>query len=247
MLGLLLSLALAWAAPDANTLRTQWRTESPRLKLPVDLSEADFATLAAGEAVAHRRDSAGGAFAIGAIWRPSPAKHAWVVIQDGKDRPLAGGSRTAWLPGATATRRDVYMWIDLPWPLSDRHWVSRMDIQTDIHAATQGRVWQRRWTNAPNSPVIAKSVADPEAVWIEQNDGAWTIMEVGGGSLCVLVVRTVLGGAIPESISGSWAVSTLKGTMRQVAKFSSTAPQHYVAGHDQLYAPTGTALPFGLR
>lgn len=242
LLAVLLASAHA-AAPPADELLRTWRADEPALHLPVALPDGDFATLARGEPVAHRRDANGAAYAIGAIWVPAPPQSVWVTIQDARDRPIMSYAQVDWLPGATATRRDVFMLLDLPWPLANRQWVTRFQHDAATFAATSGRVWQRLWSLT--DPKEART-PDPDAIWLEHNDGSWSIVGAGSGSFCVLIVRTVLGGNLPPDITQTWATSTLKGTLRSVAQLAPTTPAHYTSGHEPMYTPAGELLPFGL-
>lgn len=233
-------------APDATALTTAWEAEHAAIErlgsIPVSLSGGDFVDLATGEPVVHRVDTAAGAFAAGAVWVSVPLGIAWVAIQDAKDRPIGHQITHTWLPGETEGRRQVYMRLDLPWPLADRQWVSDLVNNRALHAATDGRVWQRRWTLG--DPKLAPN-ADPSAVWVEENQGAWTLVPVGEGTLCVLTIRSVIGGSVPADIAQSWANSVLKRTLRTFAEMAPGTVEHYGAAHEAIVAPDGTVVPRG--
>jgi hypothetical protein len=235
--------AVALATPGSAALASAWTTDEAQLRLPVALVADDFDVLATGEPVAHRIDTDSGAYAVGAMWIAASPASVWVTLQDTRHRPIMAGANSTWLPGETPTHRDVYMLLDLPWPVSDRQWVGDFRAATAAYDATSGRVWQRRWT--VGDPALA-SAPDPDAIWVETNEGAWTLIAVDGGTLCVLSIRTVLGGAIPTDLAQSWAKGSMKSTMRTLGELAPGTAAHYAAGHVVIYDPDGVALPFGL-
>lgn len=230
--------------PDAASLQAAWERDSAAVEalgpgVPMSFTDHDFVALARGEAISRRLDTPEGAFATGAMWIAAPIAATWIATQDAGDRPLSS-SNHEWLPGATPTMRHTYMRVDLPWPISDRQWVAEFRANSAVYAATDRRVWQRSWTLADRALALHP---DPDAMWITEATGAWTLLDTGEGALAVFAVRTVLGGSIPPSLSQTWAVSTLKNTLRKLAEQAPTVPEHYDAAHTPMYAPDGVLLP----
>jgi hypothetical protein len=232
-------------APDAAALQAAWDRDRASIAAhghgaPITLGERDFAALARGDAIARRVDSGDGAFATGAAWVPGPIAAAWIALQDAGDRPLSSGAVHEWLPGATPTSRQTYMRIDLPWPVSDRQWVAEFRANGDLYATTDHRVWERSWAIA--DPALAPH-PDPDAMWIREATGAWTLLDVGDGCLAIFAVRTVLGGSIPTEITQAWAVTTVKNTVRKLVERAPTVAEHYGSAHTPMYTPDGALLP----
>jgi hypothetical protein len=136
--------------------------------------------------------------------------------------------------------RRVYSKVDLPYPLSDRHWVAELRTNRALYDATSGRVWQREWQDV--DPSLAPS-PDPDAAWITETRGAWTVMATDEGTLVLFSVRTVLGGLVPASITQAWAVRTLRASLQGVADRAKGMPSHYTADHERVLTPAGQPIP----
>jgi len=235
---------VADASPTAESLRAAWTAEASAVAahgpIPLELTAADYADLAAGESVAHRVDTETATFATGAVWVEAPMTAAWIAIQDSKDRPLGRDLFHETLPGETPGHRQTYMRMALPWPMSDRQWVADLAHNRPLFDATGGRVWQRRWTLA--DPALAPH-PDPDAVWLEASEGAWTFVAVDGGTLCLFAIHNELGGAIPSSISRSFATSTVKNGLKTLVIHATDMPTHYRGGHDVVVTPDNAPIP----
>lgn len=233
-------------AATPTALRAAWDRDAPardaKSTAPATLRPEDFDTLGAGQTISRRIDRDDGAYVLGAIVVDAPKEVVWVAIQDGLHFPEPPVT-TTWLP-STAPTRLVYMYFDLPAILSDRQWVALFTPNAALAAASNDRVWQRSWRVA--DPALAPNPS-PDATWVTTNTGAWTLTPVGDQTLAVFTVRTVLGGMIPEWISGRWAVGTLDGALGRLRDRAAKVPAHYDAAHAPVYRPDGTTLPaFGV-
>ncbi len=238
--------------PGASALRAAWAAHAPAVRgpIPAVLEAGDFATLAAGEAVTRRWDQppaeAGGrpvTWATGAIWVPTPVQAPWIEICDAPHAPPSRLHVTRipgpWPPGV----RTVYSLLDLPWPFDDRQWVSRLEPDADLHARDPA-LWRRTWRVV--DPALAPD-PDPDAVWMVENRGAWTMLDLGenAGTLVVFTLRTVLGGRIPAGVSQRFALLGLADALERLAARAPGMRAHYGAGHEPVYAPDGRAIPPG--
>lgn len=230
-----LSASVALAVPA--DLADQWAAVEPEIRartgVPVPLSPDDLATIAAGGAVASRFDTDRGAYATGAVWVDAPVDQVWLVVNDGEHAP---GGRTTLrvLPAPDGIRR-VHLTLALPFPIADRQWVSNIVPSRELYEATGGRVWQRTWSLAD-----ASLAEEPDnAVWLKENRGAWTLVDVGDGTLLMFTVRTVLGGLLPASITQGWAVRSLRDNFEETATRASAMPAHYEGEHRVIRNPGG--------
>ena len=231
-------------APSVDQVEVAWERDVDAVRtagIPHgELDRDDFAALARGEPIAKRMDTPDGAFATGAIVMPVPIEAAWLSIQDAThfsdpDEPL----KVTRLPGETPLGRDVYMKLELPWPLADRHWVAAMRSNETLHSATDGRVWQRSWSLA--DPTLAPD-PDPKGIWVKANTGSWTLVDLGDHTLAVIAARAVLGGSIPPAISQTWAIRTLADSMQRVSDRAEVMEEHYGEEHAPIYVPDGSVV-----
>ncbi|MEQ1565623.1 MAG: hypothetical protein ABMA64_08295 [Myxococcota bacterium] len=234
--------ASAYAVPA--DLDARWaavaEAVAARSPVPVPFGPDDLRELASNPVVARRYDTPSGAYATGAMFVDAPVTSVWITLQDAPHDPPSRVSIER-LTAPTGVRR-VHMTLDLPYPLADRQWVSDVTTNRALYDATGGVVWQRTWVKG--DPALATN-ADPDVVWIAENRGAWTMIDCGAeGTLVLFSVRSVLGGMLPESITNTFALSTLRTAMRGLADRAHAIPEHYAAGHEVISTPTGHAIPY---
>lgn len=247
--------AIAFAGPDPRALESAWRavtpviTQSGKLPLPT-LSGADFDDIASGDIIKQRAGKKGEVDrAIGIGWLPYSVDAVWVGVLDDVHDDLVSGLTETWLPGTTADRKILYQHLDLPMPVSDRHWVIIIENTRALHAASNGGVWERTWDLDPRgdaalAEVPAGLVKDPaSAIVTPVNDGGWYLVPAEGGVLVVYQVRTVIGGNIPDELVVQYAMSTLDELITHVGELAARAPTHYRAGHYAITRPDGSAIP----
>ena len=168
---LLLFLSLAHAQPDASTLAAAWGAQRSVVEAqafrPVDLTAQDFAELGAGR-VAKRRIPAGDADRIlGATWSAHSRDALWIAILDDADFTLVESLTEIRLADTDWGHKRLYQHLDLPWPVSDRHWVLEIKNNVALAAQTQDQVWERVWDLADPSHIPS---GRPEAIWSPIND-----------------------------------------------------------------------------
>lgn len=234
---------VAAAAPDAAGIEAAWLADADAIArhgaVPATLEAADFHVLARGDVVVHRADTPEGAWATGAVFLPVAIGDAWIAVQDQQHRPIGRTAEEEVLPTSTPGSKRVYLRLALPWPVSDRQWVADLTSNGALFAATDGRVWQRRWTLGDRA--LAPHPAD-DAVWMEENTGGWTLLPAGDGTLAVMVVRSAPGGSLPREITQSWATSSLAGMLRRLREVAPGTRAHYDAGHEPVLGPDGRPL-----
>lgn len=238
-----LSLLAHAEPPSAEALRAAWEaTASPHWVHRPTFSDRDWSRLAAGKVVKRRERLDGPDRVIGAFWSASPKDPLWLSVQDERHWVVVDGYVDEDLPGSTFANRTLYQRIGLPWPFSDRQWVIELGNNDPLRAQTNNGVWERAWSLSTRRGSVHE---DPDAVWVEYNDGGWILASLGGGTLLIYHVRATVDGSIPDEAATQWALMTVSGMLRQIDERATTeVPTHYVAGHVPIVRPDGSAIPF---
>ncbi len=253
----------AMARPDADALVRCWQQAVPWLRQasawPVPpVTDADLARVAAGQVARRRVDqpphARGGVdLVLGVGWVPDPPEAVWIGALDDAHSGLVEDLVEVQLPGTTPTRKILYQRVDLPFPITDRHWVIDIRSTADLFRVSGGRAWERTWTLDPRGQAALASLparAQPrdEATWTPVNEGTWLLLEAEGGTLVVYRVRTDIGGLIPADLVARWSVRKMVEFIEGMHRLAAGVPTHYVGDHPRFLRPDGTPIePYGVR
>jgi hypothetical protein len=151
-----------------------------------------------------------------------------------------------------------YQFMDLPWPVANRHWIIRLEKGVDVAAKTSGRAWEQSWHLVANGESTAVALAESGktnglsvghvrgARYLDANDGAWALFALRDDLTLIAYNLTItLGGLIPEGMAAHFAMSALEELLDRIAVNTKLVPTHYVDGHGPIYAGDGTPIPTG--
>ena len=223
------------------------------------LSRKELETLLVGEVV-RRKDTPNGAGkperVFGVMLTPVPASHVWIVLSDvhfARGGEYSGKRLTP--PGVDPARS--YGFLDLPWPVADRHWV--VDVSTNARLAqqTENRCWERHWDLPPGADTMAQEAGaagsvegvTPDmakaAIATPVNKGAWTVVSLPGGmTLVSYQLSTVVGGDIPADAISEFALRAMRTLLKSIVEKAKTVPEHYDASHPPIPGADGKPIPF---
>jgi len=149
-----------------------------------------------------------------------------------------------------------YQFMDLPWPVKNRHWVIRIREAAEVAAATDGEVWESHWKLVHGGEASARTLAAaggtaPKTLddvrgarYLEENDGAWAFFALDEElTLVAYNLTIVLGGWIPEGLAARFAMRELESLLDRVAKAAVGARSHYVGDHPPIRGGDGIPLP----
>lgn len=152
-----------------------------------------------------------------------------------------------------------YQFMDLPWPVRNRHWVIKVEKGIDVCAKTSGQAWEQSWHLVKDGESTARELAAAGraggvpldkvkgARYLEANDGAWAAFALGDDlTLIAYNLTIVLGGLVPEGMAARFAMRALEDLMDRIAANVARVPEHYVDGHAPIYAGDGTEIPRGI-
>jgi hypothetical protein len=149
-----------------------------------------------------------------------------------------------------------YQFMDLPWPVENRHWAIDIHRNRDLARATGNRIWEASWSLVPDGRDLALRMAkagetkpigfgDVEsAVYLEANVGAWAMFALSSDlTLLTYQVTVVLGGLLPEGLTARFAMSELEDLCRTIEKTAAKYPEHYDEDHDPIPGGDGDPIP----
>lgn len=143
-----------------------------------------------------------------------------------------------------------YQFVNLPWPVADRHWTIRSRARTDVAAST-GVWWEHGWTLAAGGEQMAREVVDrneaadltmrqfERAVYLPANDGGWLMARADETMTLVAVHATAeLGGGLPDSWVARYVARQLRA---QIGKMRTRAggAEAIVAASPQIFTGLG--------
>jgi hypothetical protein len=151
-----------------------------------------------------------------------------------------------------------YQYVELPWPLKDRHWVIDIWDQHSMDRATAGSCWEHWWSLSPNGPALAQIAIEAgsadgvtpdmaaDAVYVPHNTGAYLFMDLPGGrTLTGYHASTVLGGHIPDSLVVRHSKSMIDDLLLKQRSFAHQVPLHYGPGHEPFLGGGGEIIEPG--
>ena len=128
-------------------------------------------------------------------------------------------------PGSAYSR---YQYVNLPWPIRDRHWVIFCEKNVALADATDGVIWEHRWSLQENGEQLLQTAFDDgriprlnvrtfnKTIYLPANRGTWGLIDLGQNkTLIVAFYDADLGGRLPGGLVRSF-------TKRQLRRYLET-------------------------
>jgi len=255
----LLFLALSaptHAAPDVAAAFTTYQAHA-RFAVPAPTAD-QIAKLEAGKIVRVRVAGSADAptGAMGMVLTDVPRQNLWLGSIDDDfaeheslvvhDLPTVGDEMFRW-----------YGFVDLPAPVSDRHFLIRTTVNRALPTATENTMWARHWSIEAGGEDLMRPEAHAgridrvtgqsfdRAIFTPTNLGAWIFLDVEGGqTLFIYHAATSLGGSIPDAAVTRYVYWGLSEIIETVLSQARAMPTHYRAGHKQWLGGDGQPIPF---
>jgi hypothetical protein len=160
------------------------------------------------------------------------------------------------LDDGTGDRELWYGYLDLPMPLSDRHWVVDSWNNRKLAAATGGTAWEHGWRlNTARLPEAVAAVRGGRVAGVDEarmggailtpdNHGAWLVVQLPDGrAILGYHATSTIGGSIPDWLVLQLVHSRLDALLERVAaRCSGEIGAHYTASHADIEGGDGAAL-----
>jgi len=240
---LLLSLCLTNPVTTSNTSLNQavGLYNSGAIDPLPRLDKGQQKALRAGQVVAIYRPKKSGhhAGSIGLLLTPLSLGQLWIALRDQKQGAMASLLEHRQRQAGRDDVEWLYQYLRLPWPFGARHWMLKAYNNVDLARQSHNKVWERRWSLAPDGKKIAKSWVNKNlvkhikksdfdnAIYTPHNRGAWFIVELNKSKrLLGFQVSTVAGGAIPDRLVAQYAVMRMDEILREIElRAKKMAPQ----------------------
>ena len=196
--------------------------------------------------------------ALGMMISKSTVEELWVACQD--THFTQQESTKELRVSITGDRAVWYGLLDLPWPLSDRHWLLNVWNNHTLAAATNNRAWEHPWELIPNGPakvrphlVAGRAPHIPmdefeDAIYTPMNQGAWVILELEAvnsqpRSLLLYHAMTKIGGSLPQGVVTDLVISGYEEMLSTIVRRAETnIHQHYNESHPPMLGGDGKPL-----
>ena len=250
--------SLVWATPTLNNINNAISTYNSHAKFSLPtLDSEQYGSLKEGMVVT-LLDQAGQdepQRALGMLLSPVPATQLWVSCQDPHFSQQSSTTEKQ-LNINTDNSADWYGFMEMPWPLSDRHWLVNVSNNTSMATKTNNTCWEHPWTlvlgetakvysHIGASPLsdISKEMVDA-AIFTPVNKGAWALIKIEDQNLLVYHATTVVGGNIPSDLVIKLVRSTLDDMLKDIeTRAQNDIPSHYTDDHYLILDGNGKKIP----
>ncbi len=254
---LLLGSGAALAQPPSGSIPQALAAFNAHARFPLPaLTAAQLDRLEAGKVVKIRQvstDDGAPQRAIGLLRSSQPARGLWLSARDVHFTAIDELTEVQLTPPGHWPAQ-WYQYLDLPRPISDRHWV--VDV-TDTHVLAQTTgAWEHAWVLAEDGPSLGASAVAAQrvpgvdegraagAIYTPRNDGAWLVIDLGDGTtLLGYHVTSVIGGAIPDKLVADYTLLTLGKLLKGVEERTPRVIEHYDAAHEPIEGGDGVPIP----
>jgi hypothetical protein len=255
-LGFILQAA---AAPNSSDIQAAVERFNTEAAFPVPIpAEEELELLLGGDVVkfiGSTDTAAPGRRATGMKLVELPMWQVWIGCQDMHfvQQKQTTEARLRVNPDGSAI---WYGYIELPWPMSDRHWLVEVWDNHSLASRTGNQAWEHHWKllevweeevrtyiAGDGLPGISLEMLD-QAIYTPRNEGAWFFMSIGSHTLYGYHAATVVGGDIPEALFTQVVYSGLDSLLKELEiRADTVVPSHYVHGHPVLAGGDGEDIP----
>lgn len=178
----------------------------------------------------------------------APPEAIWIAILDDAHNGLSDRITEHQLSSPNGSKKRLYQHLSLPYPLSDRHWILEIQSDSELHRASQGRVWRRAWRLDPQGEGALERLSAREkalvkkGVWTPENKGEWLILPDSNHCWVLYRGQFDIGGRIPAFVSKTVGNQSTLDLFNELQRLASEVPTHYTSSHTPIMGPSGQAI-----
>lgn len=105
--------------------------------------------------------------------------------------------------------RLIFQSLDLPRPLTDRYWLTRISHGAEAYRASNGALWELSWVDENKTKSLAGTPYahyEKKATALKWTEGAWLLIPLSNGKTLVeYFIWSVPGGYIPAAFASKFA------------------------------------------
>jgi hypothetical protein len=178
----------------------------------------------------------------------------WLTALD-PDIPISGFFHDVRLESDRMGSSRWWVYLDLPWPVADRHWVADLWKNRELAEAAQGYVWEHRWDLSEGGErVAAGMVHEGRLEGIDAADVATAVyLPVNRGGLVAAAYRdeqtlvvynlsTVVGGHIPDRVVRAFSRQQVGSFLDMIDRTCESVYAHYGPDHERIFDGLGAPM-----
>ena len=148
-----------------------------------------------------------------------------------------------------------YGYLELPWPIADRHWIVKTWNNHKLAKQTSNTHWEHPWklvktdTQTISQKLANQNIPDTikpkEAIFTPVNEGAWAILSIGEKTLLVYHATTVIGGNVPDNLIAPFVLRTFDEMLMSIRdRAEKSIKKHYLAPHKKIIGGDGKPIDY---
>ena len=246
-----LFMAIALASPDDDYAYIvgldSYRTMRNAQDAPA-ITEAQMHSVLNGEPFGGVKivEKVAAGLGYGAMLFPVGVEEIWATITDEDELDGELGLAVSAIVGGKPYRdgRLLFQTLDLPFPVQDRYWVTKIAHNGHLFQASGGAMWELSWTDANVDVDLSTGPYQTDvegATKVSWTTGAWLLIPLDEDrTLVEYFAWSDPGGNVPRRLASKLVGHQVRTTLRNVLKLAKTRKKASV--FSQMVQPDGLPL-----
>jgi hypothetical protein len=246
-----LFIAIAFASPDDDYAHIVGLEEYRPMRLAQDvpsITESQLRAVLGGEPFGGIKivEEVAAGLGYGAMLFPVGVEAIWATITDEDELDGELGLGVSAIVGGERYRdgRLLFQTLNLPFPVDDRYWVTKVSHNSPLFTGSQGAMWELSWTDAGVDVDLsagAYATAIEGATKISWTTGAWLLIPLDADrTLVEYFAWSDPGGSVPRRLASKFVGRQVRATLRNVLELSQKRKKASVLS--QMVQPDGLPL-----